>query len=364
MSTENNIERNLMLYCQDSGSDKFYMLQINKVEGGFMLYYANGKRGQAIKLNKITNTPTTLEDANAQFDKKEKAKRKGKRGKSIYKESCDGGDTLEVNKDAGNQSGIEVQLLNKVNEAQARALCHDNNWVAQEKHDGERRPVLIKDGVAQGTNLYGEFTGGMKTQTAQGIETAVDMILDTEDLGKELLAFDLLSLEGKCLRHLGFMARAKLAEKACLSHTTISFSPIAVTTEEKLALLERMIEENREGMVFKRADAPVTVGRPNSGGDQLKYKLVEEASVIVAGINKQRSFQMELIDDNGERVPVGNCPIPANQAIPEVGSVIEVEYLYAYRGGCMIQPTFNKPRPDQRIEECRQSQLKYKRDAA
>lgn len=352
--------KTITLYCQDSGSDKVYMLQLDHVEGGYMVYYGNGKRGATLKPKAITPSPVTLEEATKIYASKEAAKRKGKRGKSIYKESPDGGNTLEINDDAGKNSGIEVQLLNKITKEEALRLCTDPAWVAQEKHDGERRPVIVKDGTASGTNRYGEFTGGMRTDVANGINTSIDMVVDTEDLGTYLAAFDLLEYNGQDLRSLPFIDRYTKLTEIADANPSLRISTLAVTTEEKQALFARVTADNGEGLVFKRANASFTAGRPNSGGDQLKFKLYDEASVIVMKINTKRSFQMGVLDENGDPVLVGNCTIPANQPIPAVGDVIEVSYLYAYQGGSLFQPTYNKARSDQRQNECKQSQLKYK----
>jgi bifunctional non-homologous end joining protein LigD len=59
-------------------------------------------------------------------------------------------------------------------------------------------------------------------------------------------------------------------------------------------------------------------------------------------------------------VTIGNVTIPPNKDIPSVGDIIEVKYLYAYKGGSLYQPSLLKPRPDLRVEECVIGQLKYK----
>jgi bifunctional non-homologous end joining protein LigD len=257
-------------------------------------------------------------------------------------------------------------LLNEIDEATARKLCLDPAWGAMEKKDGERRPLLIENGKAEGTNRYGIYTGGMKTSIAKAIDASINLIIDTEDMGTKLEAFDMIEIDGKNLRNMGFGKRHQaLCDSPTIANSkSISIVPLFVTSEDKLALLERMIAENREGLVFKKLNAPYTPDRPASMGDQLKFKLYDECSVMVTKINVQRSFQMGVFDKDGNQVIVGNCTIPANAKIPTVGDVIEVKYLYAYKGGSLYQPSLNKPRPDQRTEECRQSQLKYKPDAA
>lgn len=360
MSATQN-EREVMLYCQDQDSDKFYGLQINSVEGGFNVYYSNGKRGGAIKPKLInTKAPVTRLEADKIFDDKIKAKKKGKSGKSIYQESQDGGASLVISDNGGKNSGIEPQLLNEIDEAEALRLCHDPLWIAEQKHDGERRPLEIKDSAVSGTNRYGEYTSGMKQELFDKIDLSVNMILDTEDMGSYLVAFDILNLNNKDLRGLSTNKRKEILVDVAKKHPAIICNPIARTTEEKLALLEKMRENNQEGLVFKLLSAPYTAGRPNAGGTQLKFKFHHEASVLVKDINVQRSFQMEVIDENGDMFPLGNCTIPANQDIPKIGDVIEVVYRYANKSGKLNQPTFGKTRPDLRQSECIKSQLVYK----
>ena len=72
-----------------------------------------------------------------------------------------------------------------------------------------------------------------------------------------------------------------------------------------------------------------------------------------------------LLDDAGQRVPAGNVTIPSNHAIPQMGTVAEVRYLYAHReSGAIYQPVYLGPRDDIPTEECTVDQLKFKAEAA
>ena len=51
------------------------------------------------------------------------------------------------------------------------------------------------------------------------------------------------------------------------------------------------------------------------------------------------------------------------QKVPAVDSIIEVRYLYAYKGGNLYQPTYLGVRDDISFEDCPISQLKYKKEA-
>jgi bifunctional non-homologous end joining protein LigD len=118
--------------------------------------------------------------------------------------------------------------------------------------------------------------------------------------------------------------------------------------------------QSREGVVFKRLDAPYVPGKPNQGGPQLKFKHVATASVIVAKINTQRSVEVSLLQGRS-LVPCGNVAIPPNHEVPPVGAVVEVRYLYAYRDSlALYQPVYLGTRDDVEAGECVASQLKFK----
>ena len=89
--------------------------------------------------------------------------------------------------------------------------------------------------------------------------------------------------------------------------------------KQKIALWQRLRPENREGIVFKRLDAPYTPGKPNSGGPQLKFKFCATLSAVVAKVNTQRSVEIRLLNGDGW-IPCGNVTIPANHKIPKVGA--------------------------------------------
>jgi len=118
--------------------------------------------------------------------------------------------------------------------------------------------------------------------------------------------------------------------------------------------------EKREGVVFKRLDAPYVPGRPASGGPALKHKFYATLSAVVAKVNPQRSVELRLLGKDGWQ-SAGNVTIPANHPVPKVGAVVEARYLYAFpESGSLYQPTYLGLRSDIGIEECIRSQLKFK----
>jgi bifunctional non-homologous end joining protein LigD len=69
--------------------------------------------------------------------------------------------------------------------------------------------------------------------------------------------------------------------------------------------------------------------------------------------------------DGETLVSAGNVTIPANHDIPAKGDVVEVRYLYAFKGsGSIYQPVYLGKRSDIPESECVVEQLKYKSDSA
>jgi hypothetical protein len=53
--------------------------------------------------------------------------------------------------------------------------------------------------------------------------------------------------------------------------------------------------------------------------------------------------------------------VPVNHPIPQLGDIVEVQYLYAMPGSnALYQPVYLGPREDIDLGDCVLSQLKYK----
>ena len=251
------------------------------------------------------------------------------------------------------------QLLNPITDNEFAALKDDPAWMAQPKMDGERVQVEIMNSIPIGFNRKGiarELPAAVQTELA----ALPDCFLDGELIGDVYHAFDMLG----DVAHLPAEARhERLRTQMLLSFAIgkhVKLVPAALTSHSKLEMYLALTTANAEGMVFKRKAAAYSAGRPASGGDQLKLKFVESASVIVSGISEGvRSVSMDLID-NGARVAVGKVTIPPNYPVPEIGDVVEVQYLYAYKGGSLYQPVYRGKRSDIDQAECVLQQLKYK----
>lgn len=344
------------LYFKEGSSDKVYTAEIKAVEAGYLVNFAYGRRGAALKAGCKTKEPVDLDKAEKIYAKLIKSKTaKG------YTESGDG-IAFTGTENEGRTSSVQCQLLNPVDRTTAKRLCRDPNYIMQEKFDGDRQPTEKSPEGIRGINRKGLYVP-LPTPIADSIDSinCNSIVLDGEGFSHLNMVFDILELNGRCLRKLSVDQRMEILLGLDIQ------SPLKVvktyrTTEEKLAFFDELEARSAEGMVFKLASSAYTAGRPNSGGNQLKFKFYDEASVVVLKANDdRRSVEMGILKEGVMR-SVGNVTIPANKQVPEEGSVIEVKYLYAYQEGSLYQPQYLKPRGDIEIEACVESQLKYKPD--
>lgn len=358
------------LHCTVSGSDKVYHCMIGEETGGYAVNFAYGRRGTALSYGSKTQSPVSLEKAEKIYDKlvAEKTSKgyvlaPGISGDVFGIQALGSGSStpdVPVIKQQKESSGVLPQLLNPCTEDELEIYLKSDDWGCQEKYDGDRRLILVRDSKAQGINRKGQFVQLMPKTVEAALLPGIDMILDGEAIGETLFAFGILECDGENLRGLPYF-KSYMRLQEVLSpypHEGIQVIPLALTTEEKKALFDKVKAEGGEGVVFKRLGAPYNMGRPNKGGDQLKYKNWESASCLVIGINDKRSVQLGLYDAD-KLINVGNVTIPPNKDIPQKGTVVEIRYLYAYKGGSLFQPQYEGERTDIDPSDCDTAQLKY-----
>jgi bifunctional non-homologous end joining protein LigD len=343
------------LYYREGSSDKEYHVRLEPQGDGFVVNFTYGRRGSTLTTGTKTSAPVYYDAALMIFDKLVKEKKaKG------YTEGENGTPYQHSSKEV---SGLMPQLLNSIDEAEAARLTSNPGWAMQEKKDG-RRMLLRKTGnTIEGINKKGLVVAVPEPIVVAARALKGDFILDGEAIGDRLHAFDLLSRNGDDLRGQSYRHRYYGALLTLLGGVRSSISVVDCWTDslDKASWLRLLKEQKAEGVVFKLWNAPYTPGRPNSGGSQLKYKFVATLSAVVAKLNQQRSVALRLLNHEGWQ-PVGNVTIPPNHPVPNVGSVVEIRYLYAYPDGSLYQPVYLGQRSDVAVEECVVSQLKFKRD--
>ncbi len=274
-------------------------------------------------------------------------------------------------KEAKAQTGFRPQLLNSIDEAEAEELILDDRWIMEEKKDGRRRSIQENEDGLTGINKLGEAVP-VEQDMAEAARTMFGtsgFLVDGEIIGNTLHAFDLLQVgEGKGgdLREMGYMARKERLELFAKFHPEaqahISVVKTHVGTEVKRKGFDALKAAKAEGVVFKLKDAEFKAGRPNSNGDQRKFKFTATATFICLGTKTgKRSVLLGILDKEGNVQDMGHCTIPANHQIPEDQALVEIRYLYAFpNGGKLHQPCYLGQRDDVRYEEAVIEQLKFK----
>ena len=343
----------ISLYYKDGSSDKVYHAQIEIADGGYLVNFQYGRRGSTPTAGTKTKAPVSMEKAKTAFDslvkeKKSKGYSEGESG-AIFQSQ-----TLEER-----FTGIVPQLLCAVAEEELEELFRNPDWIMQEKHDGKR--ILIKK---QGNEVTAINRKGLVVLIPQVVvdkvqECAVDMLLDGEMIGERYYIFDILEVGGQDIRQTPYEDRLAALEKLDSLKTWVT--PTYKTEKNKRKAFAQVKERRGEGLVFKKLDSFYVPGRPASGGNQLKFKFVESATVIVVSNHAtKRSIGVAVYNEAGEEVKIGNVTISANFTIPPVGSIVEVLYLYCYEGGSLYQPVYKGVRDDQAEVDCVLRQLKYK----
>lgn len=348
--------QSVSLYYREGSSDKEYHASIEPAGPRFVVNFAYGRRGTTLNTGTKTNVPVDLQSATKILaklisEKKAKGYTEGKAGTPYQHTEKEHRATT-----------ILPQLLNPIDESEVEELFEDDNWCAQEKYDGKRILVQKQGAAIHGINRKGLLVGLPSSLVHAVAVFKGDFVFDGECIGERFHCFDLLQRNENDWRTRAYDER--LAELMNLlasgQQRAIHFATTAWKPAEKEQLLTMLREENKEGIVFKRIDALYTAGRPNSGGDQLKHKFYATVSALVGTINAKRSIEIQLFNQSG-LVTAGNVTIPPNHAIPKVGQVVEVRYLYAFKeSGCVYQPVYLGVRSDVLQTECVTSQLKFK----
>lgn len=338
------------LYCQEGSSDKHYTLVLE----GCDVTFTWGPRGSVIGLATYTlDTPNEAQRLVNTKLKKLLAKgyRPGENAAPV---------TIATKGIPPAAEAPRPMLLNDATEQQMFAAI-TAGFSVQEKHDGVRCLIVKTD---KSVIAWSRTSKPLALPTAivdALAEVKFDFTLDGELVNETFWAFDILTLKDADIRPFTGIYRYRQLEKLFTEdsrlseRTDIRLVQTAHSDTEITRMIQRVRAMGGEGIVLKDFEAPYDSGRPGSGGPALKFKFKQSATVQVAKHNTQRSVLMVM----REGTKVGSVTIPPNHEIPPVGSLIEVEYLYARVGGSLIQPVLKYVREDV-MEPDHPATLKYK----
>jgi bifunctional non-homologous end joining protein LigD len=251
--------------------------------------------------------------------------------------------------------------LTPVDEDQVHEMLDSDEWLGQEKMDGERRAVEVTDTGILGINRKGLYVGVPDAWVPALTRLPVGTIVDGEHIGDRLFIFDCPQLGAEDMRGYGYERRhdkIRFSLKSVAgpdSGSPVSVLAITRASAAKRALLKSIAAANGEGMVFRKRSGPYEAGLSENS---VKHKLHESATCIVTGVNAgKRSVGLALLDTDGIQTPVGNVTIPANHAIPAPEDLVEVRYLHMFEGGSLFQPFYKGLRTDLETDAAKLSQV-------
>jgi ATP-dependent DNA ligase len=248
-----------------------------------------------------------------------------------------------------------------------------DGWSLEEKFDGERLVVKVYrhhlDGstVVRGYNRKGAEVR-LPTFLKRGFskfkpQPRSPFIFDGEYLDHEYVIFDIIKAPGLPSNSILSVRQALLLAIDERLGDGIYVSPVAVTQDEKVQLMEDVVNGHGEGVVAKHLDATYTAGKTTYW---LKFKFTKTADVFVTEVNrkgKELAVSIGLLDTDGTVIDAGGLKIP-NDMIGafKLDDVVEVKYLYSTDNNKLYQPIFIRRRTDKTKSECSVTQLKENLD--
>lgn len=259
--------------------------------------------------------------------------------------------------------GHYPQLLVMVDRAKAMRLAADPAYGVQEKKDGERVMVKVRNGV---------LTAGNKKALVRPLPLGVtrallalkrDFVIDGELVGNQYFPFDLISVDGNNMARERFESRywfltalIKRADRAFIIPVEL-----AVTLPAKMEMIRRLEETGKEGFVIKKLSAFYQAGEMH--GTQWKHQFRSVVACIVGERNGDKnSVEVFVKRTNGSLRSMGNVTVPNTFSLPKPGEIAEIENLYVHPGkaGKFAQAVFKGVRTDADENDCREDKLRVK----
>lgn len=344
-------EECVSLYYKEGSSDKVYNASLLQKSKGWVVEFSYGRRGSALNAGSKTPTQVGYPAAKKIYDK------------LVLEKTCKGYKAEESTHTMGSvtlspvDTGLRPQLLNEISAEEVESYIKNPEFCAQQKYDGRNRLLFNRKYTWGGTNRKGQEIE-VPEKVGEEVQTLpIDTVLAGEAIDDYVMCFDLISMKDKSFKERDHALKELLKGKKKIIPVYTAW-----TETTKRNLYNELKDAGEEGIVFKHKDAHFTPGRPASGGSHLKFKFVDTASVFVTDRNSgKRSVVMGIY--NGKDVEtIGSVTVYPNQDIPNIGDVIEVKYLYAYKGGSLFQPVLLGVRDDVDQKDCTIDQLKYKKE--
>lgn len=267
---------------------------------------------------------------------------------------------------------MDPMLADPARPTQLPDIASSSEWALELKVDGERLAATTAAGPV-GYNRDGRITK-VPTPILRALSAldGYDLTLDGERVGDTWVVFDLPEFAGVVEQATPWCDRRAALEALFAiwdpDPAAVRLMPVALTIDEKAAMISRTLAGRGEGLMAKRVDSPYKEykGGPR-GGAWLKIKKQHTVDCVVDWVSDPTTgtgrWNMGLqVYRDGELVDVGEVGrLTGDGMNAEPGSVVEVRVLYTTENGRLYQPTMPKLRHDKRPEECTWDQMEAAR---
>lgn len=237
-------------------------------------------------------------------------------------------------------------------------------WHAEQKIDGERLLVHVHDGKVVPINRSGQTSrsqAGLKEALEAFVWFDGEWCFDGELIGGVYYVFDMpRALQD--LFGLPYSDRRGVLEnlwKGLNMPENVKLLPSYTDLTECLGLVERVLNNKGEGIIFKKGAAGYQPGKRTR--DSLKWKFVKDIDAVVMETGKDGKSNMVVglcHDETGEMIEIADVTALAGDgARVETGDVVQVRFLYVSNDNRLVQPTLPRIRTDKTPKECLYSQL-------
>lgn len=261
---------------------------------------------------------------------------------------------------------MKPQLADSIDPTKIEKYLTNDAWVIQQKLDGHRVLIRVRNGHAMALGRDGEpKANAIPSKILDQFKgmTAGEWFFDGELVGVTLWLFDLPHVTGHVALTDPYQVRHHVLTAFFAGwqpDPCIRLLATAVTTAEKRELHERTVAAGAEGVMLKEINAPYRPGRRSV--HTLKAKYVKTADVVIKrlGVGGKENCEFFVYDPTygqpGAEVMIGKCSLIGKPNVA-VGDVIEVKFLYTTTDHRLFQPRMMRVRDDKSPSECTIDQL-------
>ncbi len=246
-----------------------------------------------------------------------------------------------------------------------RYLTSDD-YVFQEKHNGDRRLVEKQNGIIRDYNRNGKPGKGLPqcVKDALNAHPTSQFILDGELVGDVFFVFDILFYGTDPAAAKPYREREALFQTNFPTSDFIKPVRSFKTPQEKITLIKFLVGIRAEGFVVKDMNAVYRPAITNSTRFNFRYKFWKTLDAVVIGDTTERddkgmlknSVRLGCYDSQGKLKDICGSTKKAEFTL-KPGDVVELKYLYGTQTLDVVQPTMLRKRTDKAPNLCTLDQL-------